>query len=144
MKIMKVSIAWLLLPLAFSLTACSGPVQTGNIAPTSMAPTVPVAATQPPLPSPPRTPFIPSGNWSSKRAYAGVDPGGLRFGQLQVMFAAKNTGSAVVSTSPVLLSATTAAGASLKWVPCMVTLANTQKKLSSASPFSGNCNRVKF
>ena len=139
MKIMKVSIAWLLLPLAFSLTACSGPVQTGNIAPTSMAPTVPVAATQPPLPSPTENPIHTFGQLVEVKGLTlALIQVAYDSGQLQVMFAAKNTGSAVVSTSPVLLSATTAAGASLKWVPCMVTLANTQKKLSSASPFSGN------
>jgi hypothetical protein len=59
-------------------------------------------------------------------------------GQLQVMFAARDTGSAVLSPSPISFSATTAAGVNLKWVPCMITLAGNQKKLSSASPFSGN------
>ena len=59
-------------------------------------------------------------------------------GQLQVMFAAKNTGSEVVILDPVFLSATTAGGVSLKWDNCMVTLANNQIKLSGASRFSGN------
>jgi hypothetical protein len=58
--------------------------------------------------------------------------------QLQVMFAAKNTGSDVVSPSEVSFSVTTAGGASLKLAPCMVTRVDSQKKLSSAPRFSGN------
>jgi hypothetical protein len=58
--------------------------------------------------------------------------------QLQVMFAAKNTGSDVVSLSEVSFSATAPGGVSLKGAYCMATGADKQKKLSSAPRFSGN------
>jgi hypothetical protein len=109
------------------LTACSG------------------TAVNPPNPSPASSPS-PTGNPIHALGQL-VEVKGLTIamiqvayssGQLQLMFAAKNTGSEVVSVSPVLLSATTGTGVNLKWVPCLVTSADNQKKLSSASPFSGN------
>jgi hypothetical protein len=142
MKIIPVSILCPLLPLAFLLTACSGTAQTASLATATVAtaaPTITLVATQPPLPSPTLNPIHGLGQL--------VEVNGLTLamlqvaynsGQLQVLFAAKNTGSAVLSPSGVSLSATTGTGATLKWVPCMVTLTNGQKKLSSAAPFSGN------
>ena len=109
------------------LTACSG------------------TAVNPPNPSPASSPS-PTGNPIHALGQQ-VEVKGLTIamiqvayssGQLQLMFAAKNTGSEVVSVSPVLLSATTGTGVNLKWVPCLVTSADNQKKLSSASPFSGS------
>ncbi len=143
MKRNRVSIAWLIF-LALTLSACSGPALTASPAtttdvPATAAPVIIPTATQPPLPSPTVNPIHTFGQL--------VEINGLSLamlqvaydsGQLKVMFAAKNTGSAVQSPSPVLFSAITSAGASLKWVPCMITLAGNQKKLSSASAFSGN------
>ena len=140
MKIIRTSIIRLLLPLALLLTACSGPSQNASLAPTSLPPTVAPAvaptATQPPLPSPTVNPIHILGQL--------VVVNGLMLAmlhvaydssQLQVMFAAKNTGSSVESPSPVSLSAVTAAGVSLKWVPCLITLADNQKKLAHIQQF---------
>jgi len=64
-------------------------------------------------------------------------------GQLQVMFATKNTGSEVVSPSQVSLSATTGAGVSLKWAYCMVTEADNQKNYPARRLSPETCNRAK-
>jgi len=144
MRIKRASIVWLLLPLALLLAACSAPAQTASLAtstelPATAAPVIIPTATQPPLPSPTVNPIHALGQLAEIN---GLTLAMLQVtyasGQLQVMFAAKNTGAAVLTPSPVYFSATTAAGVSLKWVPCMITLTNNQKKLSSASPFSGN------
>lgn len=140
---MHSSTVWLLLPLAFFLAACAGPALPASLAPSTVAPATAAPlvisiATQPPQPSPTVNPVHTIGQL--------VEADGLTLamlqvafnsGQLQVMFAAKDTGSAVLTPSPVSFSATTASGVRLKWVPCMVTLTNNQKKLSSASPFTG-------
>jgi hypothetical protein len=132
MKIIPVSILWPLLPLAFLLTACSGTAQTASVATATVAtaaPTITLVATQPPLPSPILNPIHGLGQL--------VEANGLTLamlqvaydsGQLQVMFAAKNTGSTVLSPNQVSLSATTATGVSLKLDYFMITLANSQKK----------------
>jgi hypothetical protein len=142
MKIIPISIVWLLWPLAFLLAACSAPAQTASLATATVAtavPTITLTATQPPLPSPTVNPVHGLGQL--------VEVNGLTLamlqvaynsGQLQVMFVAKNTGSSVLNPSQVSLSATSATGVNLKSDYCMMTLANGQKKLSSAAWFSGN------
>ena len=139
MKIISTSIARLLLPLAFLLTACSGSAQTTNQAPTTSVPMITNTATQPPLPTPTVNPIHSLGQLVEENGFTmAMLQVTYNSDQLQVMFAAKNAGSSVVSLSPVLLSATTAGGVSLKWDTCMVTLADNQVKFSGAAPFSGN------
>jgi hypothetical protein len=142
MKTVHNPIIWLVC-LVFFLSACSGAAQTANpapagVVPTNASPTTSLPATQPALPSLTVNPIHGLGQAVEVNGLTiAMIEVGYDSNQLQVKFVAKNTGSEVVSTSSIFFSATSTTGMSLKGDYCMVTPANSQKKLSSASPFTG-------